>query len=74
MENNEPKQTPEPTYAEQPKAQEASITIAAQADSAITSAVASMAVAMAGLMDPEEAEALNEAAAKLMEGGNGGNA
>ena len=74
MENNEPKQTPEPTYAEQPKAQEASITIATQADSAMTSAVASMAVAMAGLMDPEEAEALNEAAAKLMEGGNGGNA
>lgn len=74
MGDNEPKQTPEPTYAEQPKAQEASMTIAAQADSAMTSAIASMAMAMAELMEPTEAEALNEAAAKLMEGGNDGDA
>ena len=74
MDSREPKQTPEPTYAEQPKAQEASITIAAQADSAMTSAVASMAMAMAGLMGPAEEAALNDAAAKLMEGGEDGDA
>lgn len=74
MENREPKRTPEPTYAEQPEAQEASIALTAQSDSATTSAVASMAMAMAGLLGPEEAEALNGAAAKLMEGGEDGNA
>lgn len=74
MDYKEPKKTPEPTYAEQPKAQEASITLTAQNDSAMTAAVASMATAMASLMEPTEAEALNKAAAKLMEGGNGGNA
>lgn len=74
MDYKEPKKTPEPTYAEQPKAQEASIDLTAQADSAMTAAVASMATAMASLMEPTEAEALNEAAAKLMEGGDDGNA
>lgn len=74
MDSREPKQTPEPTYAEQPKAKEASISLTAQDDHAMTAAVASMAMAMAGLMEPSEAEALNEAAAKLMEGGNDGDA
>lgn len=74
MEDKEPKQTPDPTYAEQPEAQEASITLASHSDAAMTAAVASMAIAMAGLMEPSEAEALNEAAAALMEGGNDGDA
>lgn len=74
MDSREPKQTPEPTYAEQPKAKEASINLTAQDDQAMTAAVASMAIAMAGLMEPTEAAALNEAAAILMEGGNNGDA
>ena len=37
-------------------------------------AVAAMAVAMANLMGPTEAAALNEAAAVLLEGGNDGDA
>lgn len=74
MDSREPKQTPEPTYAEQPKAKEASISLTAQDDHAMTAAVASMAMAMAGLMEPSEAEALNEAAAALMEGGEDGDA
>lgn len=43
-------------------------------DEAMTSAVASMAMAMSGLVGKEEAAALNEAAAKLMEGGDDGDA
>lgn len=74
MDSREPKQTPEPTYAEQPKAKEASINLTAQDDHAMTAAVASMAMAMANLMGPTEAAALNEAAAVLMEGGNDGDA
>lgn len=74
MDSREPKQTPEPTYAEQPKAKEASINLIAQDDHAMTAAVASMAMAMAGLMGPAEEAALNDAAAKLMEGGEDGDA
>lgn len=74
MGEREPKQTPEPTYEDQPEAKEESISFSAQPDEALNSAVASMAMAMAGLMEPTEAEALNEAAAKLMEGGDDGNA
>lgn len=43
-------------------------------DQVTAAALASMAMAMARLMEPTEAEALNEAAAKLMEGGDDGNA
>lgn len=43
-------------------------------DEATVSALASMASAMARLVGPEDAAALNEAAAKLMEGGNDGDA
>ena len=43
-------------------------------DAALTGAVAAMAMAMANLMEPTEAAALNEAAAVLMEGGNDGDA
>lgn len=75
MEKREPKQTPEPTYEEQPVAQEASVTFHAPAsDDAITAALASMATAMASLVDPAEAAVLTEAAATLMEGGEDGNA
>lgn len=74
MGSREPKQTPEPTYAEQPKAKEASINLTAQDDHAMTAAVASMAMAMASLVGPTEAAALNEAAATLMEGGEDGDA
>lgn len=43
-------------------------------DSALTAAVASMATAMASLVDPADAATLTEAAATLMEGGEDGNA
>jgi len=43
-------------------------------DSALTAAVASMATAMACLVEPADAAALNEAAAKLMKGASDGNA
>lgn len=75
MEKKEPKQTPEPTYEEQPAAQEASATFYDPvSDDAITAALASMATAMASLVDPAEAAVLTEAAATLMEGGEDGNA
>ena len=74
MEDREPKKTPEPTYEEQPAAQEASVSFPAQTDKALNSAVASLAMAMAGFVEPNEADALNEAAATLMEGGEDGNA
>lgn len=46
----------------------------AATDAALDGALAAMASAMANLMEPTEAAALNEAAAKLMEGGNNGDA
>lgn len=46
----------------------------ARLDQVTAATLASMATAMAGLMEPTEAEALNDAAAKLMEGGDDGNA
>lgn len=75
MDYKEPKQTPEPVYEEQPAAMEGSVSIAVTAsDSSLDGAVAAIAVAMANLMGPTEAAALNEAAAVLMEGGNDGDA
>ncbi len=60
---------------EQPKASEGTYTPKGAAnDQALTGAVAAMASAMANLMGPTEAAALNEAAAVLMEGGNDGDA
>lgn len=43
-------------------------------DVALTSTVAAMATAMACLVEPSDAAALNEAAAKLMKGASDGNA
>lgn len=43
-------------------------------DTKLTSAVAAMAAAIACLMEPVEASALNEAASALMEGGDDGDA
>lgn len=76
MDYKEPKQTPEPVYEEQPTAMEGSVSMGATAarDSSLDSAVAAMAMAMAGLMEPSEAAELNEATAVLMEGANDGNA
>lgn len=75
MEKREPKRTPEPTYEEQPAAHEASAAFALpESNDAITAALASMATAMASLVDPADAAALNEAAATLMEGGEDGDA
>ena len=47
---------------------------AGASNEAVERAVAAMATAMAGLMEPSEAEALNEAAAVLMVGGEDGDA
>lgn len=75
MDYKEPKQTPEPVYEDQPAAMEGSISMSAAAiDPSLDSTVAAMAMAMANLMGPTEAAALNEAAAVLMEGGNDGDA
>lgn len=75
MDYKEPKQSPEPKHAEQPKAKEASCALAAQGeDSALTGAVAAMAASMAGLMEPADAAALKNAAATLVKGGDDGDA
>lgn len=75
MDYKEPKDTPDPAYAEQTAAHEGAMTLASQeSDRALTSTLASMASAMACLVDPADAAALNEAAAKLMEGGSDGDA
>lgn len=75
MDYKEPKITPEPTYAEQPEAQEGRITIKTKiSDEALTNALASMASAMACLVDDENAAELTAAAATLMEGGSDGDA
>lgn len=75
MEYREPKETPEPTYEDQPTAKESGTKVAvSSSDSSLAEAFASMAMAMATLMEPTEAAALNEAAAKLMKGASDGNA
>lgn len=74
MDHKEPAQTPDPTYEEQPKATMATFTPQATEDQALTETVAAMATAMANLMEPTEAAALNDAAATLMKGGASGNA
>lgn len=53
---------------------EAAPEAAGASDEAVERAVAAMATAMASLMEPTEAAALNDAAAVLMEGGEDGDA
>lgn len=75
MDYREPKETPEPAYEEQPKAMEGIIEFSSSVgNDAMTSTIAAMASAMSNLMEPDDAAAINEAAAKLTEGVSDGDA
>lgn len=68
MEGQEPAAAPTAVFEEQPSAKVGNATFAAETDPALLQAVGAMATAVAGLIEPSEATALNEAAAALMKG------